>query len=194
MQFSAVAVLSLLGSAVAVPASLSVQRLQKAQEKAASISWSVTNWNVGCGTTSSCTYSKWPTLPTHSPSRGKKNKCSQPNQRLKTNLTLTLVSQGFNIEAPAYSPGTPAFQASCNATTSLGAPYQSCNVVNATQQLLKARIEAGNATDNVKLAVSYEYVDTSASNIYWNYTSFATEPYSGVTNFSMTPTQVAAAG
>lgn len=60
--------------------------------------------------------------------------------------------------------------------------------------MVKARIEAGNATDMVKLAVSYEYVDPSATGVYWNYTSFATEPYSGVKNFTMTPTQVAAAG
>lgn len=103
---------------------------------------------------------------------------------------LTLFSQGFSIEAPAYAPSTPAFKASCNATGALGAPYQSCSVSNATQQLVKARIEAGNATNLVKLAVSYEYVDPSATGVYWNYTSFATEPYSGVKAFSMTPSQV----
>ncbi|KAJ4417358.1 hypothetical protein N0V82_006222 [Gnomoniopsis sp. IMI 355080] len=157
MQFSAFALVSLLGSAAAVPASLSVQRIKEAQEKASSISWAVNNWSVACGTNSSCTYS-------------------------------------FSIEAPAYEPGTPAFKASCNATGALGAPYQSCSVLNATQQLVKARIEAGNATDMVELAVSYEYVDQSTTGVYWNYTSFATEPYSGVKNFTMTPTQVAAAG
>lgn len=61
---------------------------------------------------------------------------------------------------------------------------------NATRQLVKARIEAGNATDVVKLAVSYEYADPSAAGVVWNYTSFAMEPYSGVTTFSMTPSQV----
>ncbi|CAN8106310.1 unnamed protein product [Discula destructiva] len=154
MHFSSLALLSILGPAATVlGAALSVQRLREAQAKAATISWSVTNWTAGCAANSTCTY-------------------------------------GFQVSAPAYEPSTPAFHASCAGSGVLGAPYQSCNVFNATGQLVKARIQAGNTTESVKLAVSYEYIDRSAEDVYWNYTSFAMEPLAGVESFSMTPTQI----
>lgn len=63
-------------------------------------------------------------------------------------------------------------------------------MVNATEQLVKARITAGNTTESVKLAVSYFFADQNADGVSWNYTSFATEPFVGVEAFTMTPTQV----
>lgn len=63
MHFSSLPLLSLLGAAAAIPAPLSVHRLKEAQEQAATISWAVTNWNAGCNTNSTCTYSEIFHLP-----------------------------------------------------------------------------------------------------------------------------------
>lgn len=66
----------------------------------------------------------------------------------------------------------------------------SCTVDNADEQFVKARLEAGNTTDSVKLAVSYQYSDRNLEGVYWNYTAFADEPFDGVKAFNMTPSEI----
>ncbi|KJR85101.1 uncharacterized protein SPSK_09857 [Sporothrix schenckii 1099-18] len=116
----------------------------------------------------------------------------------------------FNISGP-FSGGQmpiPAFVAYC-AGTGVGAPYALCHITdlrNTTKRRqVAAKLLPGNETTatEARLAVSYRFDDLNVADAWWNYTSYATQPYSNTvaggggaavltngTTFTMTPSEV----
>ncbi|KIH91159.1 hypothetical protein SPBR_02055 [Sporothrix brasiliensis 5110] len=121
-----------------------------------------------------------------------------------------LCSYNFNISGP-FSGGQmpiPAFVAYC-AGTGVGAPYALCHITdlrNTTKRRqVAAKLLPGNETTatEARLAVSYRFDDLNVADAWWNYTSYATQPYSNTvaggggaavltngTTFTMTPSEV----
>lgn len=77
----------------------------------------------------------------------------------------------------------PAFVAYC-AGAGVGASYTLCHITdlrNTTKRRqVAAKLIPGNATTSTEanLAVSYKFDDLATADAWWNYTSFATQPYS----------------
>ena len=103
----------------------------------------------------------------------------------------------FNISAP-YSSGqfpVPAFAAHC-AGSAATTQYTLCNITdirNTThrRQVVSKLMPATNAS-LASLAVSYKFDDLTQSNSWWNYTSYATQPFApnATDVFSMKPSEV----
>ncbi|CAK7233532.1 hypothetical protein SBRCBS47491_008643 [Sporothrix bragantina] len=97
-----------------------------------------------------------------------------------------LCSYSFNISGP-YSGGQmpiPAFVAWC-AGTGVGAPYALCHITDLRNTTKRRQVAAKllppatTATEvEASLAVSYRYDDLNTADSWWNYTSYATQPYS----------------
>lgn len=107
----------------------------------------------------------------------------------------------------------PAFAAYC-AGSSVGASYTLCHITdlrNTTKRRqVAAKLMPGNATTSTQanLAVTYKFDDLNVADSWWNYTSYATQPYSNTvagggaavlpsnsttaegTTFTMTPSEV----
>ncbi|KAL1893954.1 hypothetical protein Sste5346_006095 [Sporothrix stenoceras] len=124
-----------------------------------------------------------------------------------------LCSYNFNITGP-YSAGQmpiPAFAAYC-AGTGVGVSYTLCHITdlrNTTKRRqVAAKLIPGNTTTSTEanLAVTYKFDDLNVADSWWNYTSYATQPYSNTvasggaqltngsttdgTTFTMTPSEV----
>ncbi|CAK7268736.1 hypothetical protein SEPCBS57363_003243 [Sporothrix epigloea] len=123
----------------------------------------------------------------------------------------TLCSYNFKIAGP-YSAGQmpiPAFTAQC-AGTGVGSPYTLCHITDLRNTTKRRQVAAKlmpTAELGARLAVTYRFDDLLTSDSWWNYTSYATEPYSktvagggqtslnetkngNVTTFIMTPSEV----
>ncbi|KAG8168948.1 hypothetical protein KVR01_001697 [Diaporthe batatas] len=99
----------------------------------------------------------------------------------------------FNISAPAFSNSVPAFKAYCSGFGE-GTPYDKCELLdnNETIRQVAARLESVNTGGTgAHLAVSYEFVDPTSENAYWNYTAYAVSEYSSLLlNFTVQPTEI----
>ncbi|CAK7212565.1 hypothetical protein SCUCBS95973_001507 [Sporothrix curviconia] len=121
-----------------------------------------------------------------------------------------LCSYSFNISGP-YSGGQmpiPAFVAWC-AGAGVGTPYTLCHItdlLNTTKRRQVAAKLIPTTEVEASLAVTYKFDDLVTADSWWNYTSYATEPYSNTvaggqvslngtgarntTTFTMTPSEV----
>ncbi|CAK7268626.1 hypothetical protein SEPCBS119000_003156 [Sporothrix epigloea] len=122
-----------------------------------------------------------------------------------------LCSYNFNIAGP-YSGGQmpiPAFKARC-AGAGVGSPYTLCHITDLRNTTKRRQVAAKlmpTAELGAHLAVTYRFDDLVTVDSWWNYTSYATEPYSNmragggqaslngtgsgnVTTFTMTPSEV----
>lgn len=121
-----------------------------------------------------------------------------------------LTAAGFNISGP-YAGGrrqVPSFVAWCSGA-GVGAPYALCHITDPRNTTKRRQVAAKllpTSGTAASLAVTYRFDDLVMADSWWNYTSFATQPYSNAaaasggrapgnatsyngTTFTMTPSQ-----